>query len=277
MIAIALANHTPLHLVDTKPCAAPDDCSNGDEGHDTGNGQADNSDGGNENGVDPTSSITGCPDVSTTTITITTRGTDYTTVTADASAITTTVTTEGAKTVTEPGATTTETLTITDIETTTDTTTLTYHQIAAEAATETETQTVTLHQTTTATSTVTSIFTTTVATEISSPTVTPDPSRTPNSTSNPRVYGTCTDPTINYVLNTNGLYIYTTNNQANFQFGESPTIQSPAALICNRLESPCNAPAETVTLCHATTYAVAGLEGQAAADAWNKVLLSIAG
>ncbi|KAL2857224.1 hypothetical protein BJY01DRAFT_242299 [Aspergillus pseudoustus] len=340
----ALADHTPLRLSNIKPCHWHEDCGNGDEGHwegndkdESGHGRDHGDDDGNGVGREPTSSITDCPDISTTTITITTDNTDgiatatitstttvtktatetdggtgdlkptetdtvietitdctatttdYTTVTADASTITTTITaagptvtsttttTEGAETVTEPGVTTTETLVITDTETVTDTTTLTNHQIETETTTQTETHTVTLNHTITSTSTTTSISTITITTETCSTTsgISPDPTPDPE----PGVYGTCTDPTINYVPSADvpGAYIYTTNNQKDFPFNESPTIQSPAALICNRLESPCNAPAETVALCRETIDAVAGLEGQAAADAWNAALLSIVG
>jgi hypothetical protein len=176
--------------------------------------------------------------------------------------------------------TTTETLTITVDETVTETTTLTSHQIETETITETETQTVTLNQTITTTSTTTSTSTTSITTTEScsaTSTADPNPDPTPEPEPNPGVYGTCTDPTINYVLNSNGQYIYTTNNQDDFPFGESPTIQSPAALICNRLESPCNAPPETVAACRATIDEVSGLEGPAAADAWNAALLGIVG
>ncbi|KAL4863079.1 hypothetical protein BDV12DRAFT_177993 [Aspergillus spectabilis] len=87
-------------------------------------------------------------------------------------------------------------------------------------------------------------------------------------------YGSCTDPTIRYEFN-GYENIYTTNNQADFPFGESPTIQSPAALICNRLESPCNAPADVVAQCRAAIDTVSTLEGQAAADRWNELITGI--
>ncbi|KAJ5729083.1 uncharacterized protein N7483_003591 [Penicillium malachiteum] len=83
-----------------------------------------------------------------------------------------------------------------------------------------------------------------------------------------------TYPTIKYEYGLDGQteYAYTANNQKDFSFGSSPTIDSVGDSICNRLRSPCNAPQETIDQCYAAQSAVSGLSGQEAADTWNKLM-----
>lgn len=182
--------------------------------------------------------------------------TDYETVTADGVTITTTVdvpttttstVTTGATTVSVAASTTTVTSSFTT--TTTDTTTVTDREI--EASTVTTTDTFTLE------------FTTTVTADSCAVTDAGSPSD-----------GSCSDPTIVYEYGLDGRtdYSYTTNNQADFPFGSSPTIDSVASLICNRLQSPCNAPQETVQRCWEAVAIANQFEGQEAADVWNDLM-----
>ncbi|KAL4861346.1 hypothetical protein BDV12DRAFT_191142 [Aspergillus spectabilis] len=277
--------HLPLHA-GISPCEA------------SGEGDPGEKDGGDEggDGRETTVTVTDCGDVPTTTITITTPSgegiatatitetttltvgtasdtqtvtliqtitdctattTDLTTLTADGSTITEILTTPGptitettteiiaSENITDPGVTSTETLTITEADT------------ASITTTETETLNIT--------STTTKISTTTVTADDCTPTDGGDTG--PD-------YGSCSDPTIRYTYN-GYEYVYTTNNQVDFPFGESPTIGSPAALICNRLESPCNAPAATVAQCRAAIDTVSSLSGQGAADRWNELITAI--
>ncbi|KAL5342184.1 hypothetical protein BJX70DRAFT_395155 [Aspergillus crustosus] len=298
--------HLPLHA-GIEPC---EDCGEGDPGHEDGKDGGDEGGVGGET----TMTVTDCGDVPTSTVTITTPSgdgiatatitetttltegaagdsqtvtliqtitdctastTDLTTITADGSTITETFTTPGptitettteifaSETITDPGVTSTETLTITEAETSTitDTTTLTEHQVITEISSITTTETETLNITST-------------TTEISTTTVTADDCTPTNGGDTGPGYGSCSDPTIRYEYN-GYEYVYTTNNQVDFPFGESPTIGSPAALICNRLESPCNAPAATVAQCRAAIDAVSSLTGQEAADEWNELITAI--
>jgi hypothetical protein len=184
--------------------------------------------------------------------------TDLTTVTEDGSTITETTTatgptvtdtiTEGASTVTEPGSTKTET--VTDTVTNTETTTYTHNQFTTQTETTTETQT--LEVTTTVTAS--------------------DCSETGGG--NSLDYGTCSDPSIKWADGLDGRtgYSFTTNNQEDFPFGSDTSIGSVTGLVCNRLQSPCNAPQATLDRCAEAANAANGLSGQEAADVWNEMM-----
>ena len=154
----------------------------------------------------------------------------------------------GTSTVTEPGV--TEYETVTDTITHTETSTVTNNQVVTSTVTSTDTQTL-------------QVTTTVTADDCSN-----------TGTSDGLDYGSCSDPTINWLYGLDGRteYSYTTNNQDDFPFGSSPTIDSPADLICNRLRSPCNAPQATIDQCYAAESAVASLSGQEAADTWNDLM-----
>lgn len=195
---------------------------------------------------------------------LSTAGSAPTTITTDGPIITSTVTTAGptvtkttteteaAQTVTEPGSTETITETVTDTKTETKTNTITHDQIITSTKTTTKTDTLEV-----------TVTRTVSASDCSS---SPD--------TGGLGYGSCSDPTITYEygLDNRTEYAYTTNNQADFPFGSSKTIDSVADLICNRLRSPCNAPQATIDQCYAAESAVSGLDGQEAADTWNKLM-----
>ncbi|KAL4919685.1 hypothetical protein BDW62DRAFT_209624 [Aspergillus aurantiobrunneus] len=280
--SLAPSHHMPTKASKFFPSEKGDRDGNHDCGH---NGCDDNHDHGDNDKGTATVTKTAWHDsnpkelAKTVTITITTVNPSATTVTETDTVIQTTsdctatatddttIVTPGPTvtvTVTEPGETTTETISITSVETTTDTTTITEEQVIAETQTETETDTQFQTTTETQTSTVTQDVSMTVIVDNCDPTDTPGPAPDTD-------YGSCSDPSISYEFN-GYEYVFTTVNQADFPFGESPTIQSPAALICNRLQSPCNAPAETVARCQAVLFVVSSLSGQEAADRWNELM-----
>ena len=216
---------------------------------------------GNNNIAGSTTTETETETVVSTISSCTATTTDLTTVTEDGPTVTSTITTPGlvsttteyigTSTVTEPGV--TETETVTDTITSTDTSTITNNQVVTEISTLTSTDTKTLEVTTT---------------------VTADDCSNTGDSGGGLYYGTCTDPIIKWEYGLDGRtdYSYTTNNQNDFPFGSSPTIDAPADLVCNRLRSPCNAPQATIEQCYAAESAVAGLSGQAAADTWNEMM-----
>lgn len=62
-------------------------------------------------------------------------------------------------------------------------------------------------------------------------------------------------------------------NQQDFNHGSALNIGVVAGFICQRLGSPCNAPAEVQASCaQASAAAVATTQDQAAADAWNAIM-----
>lgn len=62
-------------------------------------------------------------------------------------------------------------------------------------------------------------------------------------------------------------------NQQDFNHGSALNIAVIAGFICQRLGSPCNAPADVKASCaQASAAAVATTQDQAAADAWNAIM-----
>lgn len=62
-------------------------------------------------------------------------------------------------------------------------------------------------------------------------------------------------------------------NQDDFNHGSALNIAVIAGFICQRLGSPCNAPADVQASCtQASAAAVATTQNQAAADAWNAIM-----
>lgn len=62
-------------------------------------------------------------------------------------------------------------------------------------------------------------------------------------------------------------------NQEDFNHGSALNIAVIAGFICQRLGSPCNAPADVQASCtQASAAAVATTQNQAAADAWNAIM-----
>ena len=86
--------------------------------------------------------------------------------------------------------------------------------------------------------------------------------------------GSCSNPSIKYGWDIDGSqrYGYLPANDDDFPHGWSPDIATIESFICNRLESPCNAPAETVQRCRESFNLYSGLSGDNAIDAWNSAL-----
>ena len=88
-----------------------------------------------------------------------------------------------------------------------------------------------------------------------------------------RKFGSCSDPSIyNSTFDNSHRNGYLPVNIDDFPHGWSPDIASIESFICNRLESPCNAPAETIQRCRDAFNRYSGLSGQNAIEAWNVAL-----
>ncbi|KAH7148976.1 hypothetical protein B0J13DRAFT_523632 [Dactylonectria estremocensis] len=86
--------------------------------------------------------------------------------------------------------------------------------------------------------------------------------------------GVCTEPTIMYVENQDGMlgFGYKPTNNDNFPHGASPDIRSITDFICSNLQNVCRAPTESVDVCKTAAAAADGKEGQDAADAFNNAI-----
>ena len=87
-------------------------------------------------------------------------------------------------------------------------------------------------------------------------------------------FGSCSNPAIKYGWDIDGSqrYGYLPTNDNDFPHGWSPDIATIESFICNRLESPCNAPPETVQRCREAFNLYSGLSGDNAISAWNSAL-----
>ena len=87
-------------------------------------------------------------------------------------------------------------------------------------------------------------------------------------------FGSCSSPGIQYGYNIDGsqLYGYAPLNGTDFPHGWSPDIATIESFICNRLQSPCNAPPETVQRCQEAFNLYSGLSGDNAVASWNVAL-----
>lgn len=87
-------------------------------------------------------------------------------------------------------------------------------------------------------------------------------------------FGSCASPSIKYGWDIDGSqrYGYLPTNADDFPHGWSPDIATIESFICNRLESPCNAPPETVQRCRESFNLYSGLSGDNAINAWNSAL-----
>ncbi|RGP63209.1 hypothetical protein FLONG3_9964 [Fusarium longipes] len=84
-------------------------------------------------------------------------------------------------------------------------------------------------------------------------------------------YGRCSEPTVLYVHDQDGMlgYAYRPANNEDFPHGADANIQASTDLICSNLQNQCQAPAETVELCQAAAEAAKSKEGQDAATTFN--------
>lgn len=93
-------------------------------------------------------------------------------------------------------------------------------------------------------------------------------------------FGSCTNPTIVFKAGLDGRKenAFIADNQGDFQHGSALNIGIIASFICDRLSSSCKAPADVVTACEsAKQAATAAQQNQAAADAFNRIILGGAG
>lgn len=87
-------------------------------------------------------------------------------------------------------------------------------------------------------------------------------------------FGSCGSPAIRFAVGLDGRKeaSFQSANQADFNHGSALNIRIIADFTCQRLESSCKAPEETVEACQQAAAAAAAQSGQAAADAFNSVL-----
>ncbi|KAJ4422090.1 hypothetical protein N0V82_003282 [Gnomoniopsis sp. IMI 355080] len=87
--------------------------------------------------------------------------------------------------------------------------------------------------------------------------------------------GSCSDASIVFGEGIDGrnTAAFVPANQQDFDHGSALNIGVVAGFICQRLDSPCNAPADTQASCaQASAAAVAVTQDQGAADAWNAIM-----
>jgi hypothetical protein len=87
-------------------------------------------------------------------------------------------------------------------------------------------------------------------------------------------YGSCSNPGITYGWNIDNSqrYGYVPSDTTSFPHGWSPDIATIESFICNRLESPCNAPPDVVQRCREAFELYSGLSGDSAVESWNVAL-----
>ncbi|EXJ56718.1 hypothetical protein A1O7_07062 [Cladophialophora yegresii CBS 114405] len=88
-------------------------------------------------------------------------------------------------------------------------------------------------------------------------------------------FGSCGNPTILFEAGLDGrnTEAFIAEDQTNFNHGSALNIAVIAGFICQRLGSPCNAPADVQASCtSASAQAVATSQNQAAADVFNSIL-----
>jgi hypothetical protein len=88
-------------------------------------------------------------------------------------------------------------------------------------------------------------------------------------------FGTCGDPTILFEAGLDGrnTEAFVAQDQTDYNHGSALNIAVIAGFICQRLGSPCDAPADVQASCtSASAAAVATTQNQAAADVFNSLL-----
>ncbi|KAM0444453.1 hypothetical protein ACHAO4_010148 [Trichoderma viride] len=87
-------------------------------------------------------------------------------------------------------------------------------------------------------------------------------------------FGSCSDPSIKFANGLDGRNepAFAPVNEADFNHGSALNIKVIADFICDRLNSSCKAGAAVVSTCQSASAAASQLQGQAAADAFNKAL-----
>lgn len=92
-------------------------------------------------------------------------------------------------------------------------------------------------------------------------------------------FGSCADPRIEFGVGFDGRSegSFRPVSAAEFDHGSAQGVGIITGFICGRLESACKASGEVVAACEEATAAAAAAEGQAAADAFNRILLGDVG
>lgn len=87
-------------------------------------------------------------------------------------------------------------------------------------------------------------------------------------------FGSCSNPSIKFANGLDGRKepAFAPVNEADFNHGSALNIKVIADFICDRLNSSCKAGAAEVSKCQSASAAASQLQGQAAADAFNKAL-----
>ncbi|KAL1843066.1 hypothetical protein VTJ49DRAFT_3201 [Mycothermus thermophilus] len=87
-------------------------------------------------------------------------------------------------------------------------------------------------------------------------------------------FGSCGSPAIRFAVGLDGRNeaSFQSGNQQDFNHGSAQNIRIIADFTCQRLESSCGAPEETVQACRQASQAAQAAQGQAAADAFNSAL-----
>ncbi|RKF74747.1 hypothetical protein GcM1_238138 [Golovinomyces cichoracearum] len=85
-------------------------------------------------------------------------------------------------------------------------------------------------------------------------------------------FGSCSDPTVEFKAGFDGRTkkSFKAKNLKDFDHGSTQKLKITSEFICEKLQSSCKAPQETVDKCLAASKAAESLSGQAAADAFNK-------
>lgn len=87
-------------------------------------------------------------------------------------------------------------------------------------------------------------------------------------------FGSCSNPSIKFANGLDGRKepAFAPVDEADFNHGSALNIKVIADFICDRLNSSCKAGAAVVSKCQSASAAASQLQGQAAADAFNKAL-----
>lgn len=87
-------------------------------------------------------------------------------------------------------------------------------------------------------------------------------------------FGSCSNPSIKFANGLDGRKeaAFAPVNETDFNHGSALNIKVIADFICDRLNSSCKAGAAVVSTCQSASAAASQLQGQAAADAFNKAL-----
>ncbi|RMD39249.1 hypothetical protein DV735_g5882, partial [Chaetothyriales sp. CBS 134920] len=75
-----------------------------------------------------------------------------------------------------------------------------------------------------------------------------------------------------YNFSGSAVWGYETDNQDDFPHRWTADVATLESFICSQLQSPCNAPTDTLYACRGALHELGALTGQSAVDAWNNAL-----